>query len=183
MFTKIPADTIIRFRKAALHDAQRIVELVNCAYRGDNSRKGWTTEADFLGGQRTDAAMIEEIISSASQWILLGERGHDLVGAFNLETAKPGVCQFGMFAVRPELQSQGIGKRLMTEAERLARDELGCSIMRMLVITLRLELIAWYERCGYRRTGVRGPFPYGDKRYGIPLRQDLEFEVLEKRLR
>lgn len=183
MFTTIVAAEIVRFRKAALHDAQRIVELVNSAYRGDRSRKGWTTEANFLGGQRTDAAMIEEIISNASQWIFLGERGDGLVGSFTLERTASGVCQFGMLAVRPELQSQGVGKQLITAAERLARDELGCSIMRMRVITLRLELIAWYERCGYRRTGAHGPFPYGDTRYGIPLRDDLEFEVLEKRLR
>jgi ribosomal protein S18 acetylase RimI-like enzyme len=172
----------IRFRKAALQDTQRIVELVNSAYRGECSRKGWTTEADFLGGQRIDAAMIEEMFSSASQWILLGERGDGLVGLFNLERVNPGVCYFGMFAIRPDLQSQGIGKRLMVEAEQFARDELGCSTMRMLVITLRLELIAWYERRGYRRTGERQSFPYGNERFGLPLRDDLELEVLEKRL-
>ena len=52
--------------------------------------------------------------------------------------------------------------------------------LRMTVIDVRDELIAWYERRGYRRTGIRKPFPYGDTRFGVPRRDDLRFEVLEK---
>lgn len=171
----------IRFRNAAVPDAPAVVALVNSAYRGAGSRRGWTTEADYLDGQRIDRAMIEDMIAGASQRIVLGERGGELAGCFNLENANPTICHFGMFAIRPDLQAQGLGKCFMTEAERQAR-VLGCAVMRMLVITLRLELIAWYERRGYRRTGEREPFPYGDARYGIPLRTDLEFEILEKNL-
>ena len=54
--------------------------------------------------------------------------------------------------------------------------------MRMTVIDCRDELIAFYERRGYARTGIKKPFPYGDKRFGIPRRDDLRFEVLEKPL-
>ena len=54
--------------------------------------------------------------------------------------------------------------------------------MRMTVIEQRAELIAWYERRGYQRTGEYRPFPYGDERFGIPRRDDLRFEWLVKTL-
>ena len=50
------------------------------------------------------------------------------------------------------------------------------------VIGCRDELIAFYERRGYVRTGVTNPFPYGNPRYGEPRRDDLRFEILEKDL-
>lgn len=172
----------ITFRVAAKEDAQVIADLVNSAYRGESSRAGWTTEADFLAGQRTDKQAVEAIIASPTQWFLLGERDGMLLGSVCLERVDSQRCYFGMFAVRPELQAQGIGKRFVAEAERHAHLALGCSTMRMLVITLRAELIAWYERRGYRRTGELDAFPYGDERFGIPLRDDLRFEVLTKNL-
>lgn len=172
----------IRFRTAVARDARHIADLVNAAYRGASSRAGWTTEADFLGGQRTDAAAIEAILSRPGQYFLLGEHAGALLGCVNLEKISHATCYFGMFAVRPGLQGRGDGTRFLAEAERFARESLGCSVMRMYVITLRAELIAWYERRGYRRTCEYQPFPYGDERFGIPLRDDLEFEVLEKQL-
>jgi ribosomal protein S18 acetylase RimI-like enzyme len=87
-----------------------------------------------------------------------------------------------MFSVRPGLQGGGIGKQVLAEAERIAREDWGLAVMRMTVIDIRAELIAFYERRGYHRTGIRKPFPYGDERFGLPLRDDLRFEVLEKEL-
>ena len=91
-------------------------------------------------------------------------------------------CYFGMFAVNPDQQDGGVGKQMMNEAERIARDEYNCTKMEMTVISIRDELIAWYERRGYRRTGEYKPFPYGDERFGIPKRDDLRFELLAKSL-
>ena len=93
-----------------------------------------------------------------------------------------GAGYFGMFSVVPTRQGGGVGKQVLAEAERIARDEWGCAAMRMTVIDVRDELIAFYERRGYRRTGIRKPFPYGDARFGLPKRDDLRFEVLEKPL-
>ena len=87
-----------------------------------------------------------------------------------------------MFAVQPELQGSGTGKQMMSVAERIARDEYQCTRMKMTVISVRNDLIAWYERRGYHRTGVFKPFPYGDERFGIPKRDDLRFELLVKEL-
>src|SRR4030066_224370 len=86
-------------------------------------------------------------------------------------------------ASRPDWQGKGLGQAMLAEAERIARDEWGCREMQMTVITLRTELIAWYERRGYRRTGVFKPFPYGDARFGLPKRDALRMEVLRKPLR
>jgi ribosomal protein S18 acetylase RimI-like enzyme len=94
-----------------------------------------------------------------------------------------GAGYFGMFSVRPDLQGGGIGKAVLAEAERIVRDEWRLPALRMTVIDVREELIAWYQRRGYRRTGIRKPFPATDPRFGIPRRDDLRFEVLEKEFR
>ena len=79
-------------------------------------------------------------------------------------------------------QGGGVGKAMLAEAERIAREEWQLPTMRMTVIDIRDELIAFYGRRGYTRTGIKKPFPYGDERYGIPKRKDLRFEILEKPL-
>jgi hypothetical protein len=71
---------------------------------------------------------------------------------------------------------------IIEEAQRSARETWGAREMHMTVISVREDLIAWYERRGYRRTGRTTPFPYGDERSGIPLRDDLHFELLVKEL-
>lgn len=172
----------LSFRKAKVEDAPSISALVNSAYRGESSRNGWTTEADFLSGQRTDAEAIAEIITQESQCILLCEQQNRLIGSVQLEKIDSNVCYFGMFAIDPQLQARGLGKIFIQECERFAKEEWHCHTMEMTVITIRKELIEWYERRGYQRTGEIRPFPYGNERFGIPLRPDIELGVLRKRL-
>ncbi len=169
------------FRAAAQADVAAVVALVESAYRGDSGRRGWTTESDLLDGQRVDAAGVEAIIVKPDSRVLLGASGGRLLVCCHIE--KQGeTCYFGMFAVDPSLQSGGVGKSTLAQAERTARDEWHCTRMEMTVISVRDELIAWYERRGYRRSGTFKPFPYGDERFGIPKRDDLQFEVLVKSL-
>jgi len=172
----------LTFRAATTDDVGAIVALVQSAYRGEASRAGWTTEADILDGQRTDRDEVAGLVAAAGSRILLGERHGELLASAHLE--KQGEhCHFGMFAVRPDAQAGGVGTAVLAEAERMARADWGCSEMQMAVITLRTELIAWYERRGYVRTGQFRPFPYGKLRFGIPKRDDLRLAVLRKRLR
>lgn len=174
-------------RKAAPADVPAIVALVESAYRGDASRAGWTTEADLLEGQRVDVRGVGEIVVKAGSCVLLAESppgvGNDdgLLACCHLER-QGDACYFGMFSVKPTQQGGGIGKLMLAEAERVAREEWSSTRVEMTVISIRDELIAWYERRGYRRTGRFKPFPYGDERFGIPQRDDLRFELLEKRL-
>ena len=171
----------LTFRRATAIDIPMLVELVTSAYRGDASRAGWTTEADLLDGARIDAERLAADIERPRSVILLGEAGDETLACAHV-AAEDGAGYFGMFSVRPSLQGQGIGKAMLDEAERIARDELVQGAMRMTVIDVRDELIDYYARRGYRRTGVHKPFPYGDERYGIPRRPDLRFEILEKNL-
>lgn len=172
----------LAFRAATPADIPAIVALVESAYRGDASRQGWTTEADMLEGRRTGADDVGACIARERSVLLLA---HDTDGAL-LACAhvaeEDGAGYFGMFSVVPTLQGGGIGSAVLAEAERLVREDWGLPAMRMTVIDIRDELVAYYARRGYARTGRIKPFPYGDERFGIPKRDDLRFEVLEKAL-
>ncbi|MGP3924984.1 GNAT family N-acetyltransferase [Streptomyces sp. 8N616] len=169
------------FRDATDADIPALVALIESAYRGDASRTGWTTEADILDGQRTDPAGVAAVVKSPDSRMLVVEQGGELVACCQLEH-RGEHAYFGMFAVRPELQGAGLGKVIIAEAERTVREGWGTREMHMTVISAREDLIAWYERRGYRRTGQMSPFPYGDERFGIPRRDDLQFELLVKEL-
>ncbi|MEV6527508.1 GNAT family N-acetyltransferase [Longispora sp. NPDC051575] len=169
------------FRPATAADVPALVDLVNSAYRGDSGRQGWTTESDILGGQRTDPDWVAEVLARPETVVLVAERDGELLACCELQRRGP-AAYFGMFSVRPTLQGGGIGRAVLAEAERHAAEVWGCADMEMTVISIREDLIAWYERRGYHRTGVLSPFPYGDERFGIPLRPDLRFETLAKPL-
>lgn len=171
----------LQFRAAVVDDVPALVELVTSGYRGDVSRQGWTTEADLLDGNRIDPDLLRADIERPASMVLVAEHDDAMLACAH-------VCRdgdagyFGMFAVRPDRQRGGIGAATLAEAERIVAEQFGVDRMRMTVIDLREELIRWYERRGYRRTGLKKPFPYGDARFGAPKRDDLRFEVLEKPL-
>jgi GNAT superfamily N-acetyltransferase len=168
-------------RPATIADAPALVALVNAAYRGESSKAGWTTEADLLGGQRVDVDRLTETIARPGNVILLHERDHVPVACVHLDRTGED-CYLGMLTIRPTMQGGGLGRQMLEAAERWAMEHFSSRAMHMTVIVQRTELIAWYERRGYRRTGEREPFPYGDERFGLPRRDDLAFEVLRKPL-
>ena len=172
---------VLPVRVATPADAEAISALVNSAYRGDSSRAGWTTEADLLGGQRVDAQGVADMIAAAGNIVLVHERDCVPVACVHLERSGD-ACHVGMLTIQPALQARGIGRRLLQAAEAWAAGTWASKTMRMHVIAQRGELVAWYERRGYRRTGERSPFPYGDERFGLPRRPDLVFDVLSKPL-
>ncbi|MEU9776145.1 MULTISPECIES: GNAT family N-acetyltransferase [unclassified Streptomyces] len=176
-----PESAELTYRDAAAGDVPELVRLVESAYRGDASRAGWTTEADILQGQRTDPEGVLAVVTAPGSRLLLAQRDGETVACCQLEH-RGEAAYFGMFAVRPGLQGGGVGRRVLAEAERRAVRAWGVREMHMTVISVREELIAWYERRGYRRTGETTPFPYGDERFGIPQRDDLVFELLVKDL-
>jgi len=171
----------LSFRKAELEDAPSIVSLVNSAYRGESSKRGWTTEADLLGGQRTDTDEIARLIRADHSMILLCQMGSEIVASAHMEKTEGG-AYLGMVAVRPGLQGGGIGKQLMAAAETIARNDWNAGKISMAVITLRHELIAFYQRHGYARTGQIKAFPTS-RNFGIPKVEGLRLEMLEKVLR
>jgi ribosomal protein S18 acetylase RimI-like enzyme len=173
--------TPLQFRTATEADIDAIVALVTRAYRGEASRKGWTTEADFLDGERIVPEVVRSDIGRPRSRVVLAFRAETLLACAHVADTG-GEGYFGMFAVEPGFQGGGIGRAVVAECERIAREDWGLARMRMTVIDLRDALIAWYVRLGYRRTGEYRPFPYGDTRFGLPRRDDLRFEILEKTL-
>ncbi|MEV4612504.1 GNAT family N-acetyltransferase [Kitasatospora sp. NPDC049258] len=171
----------LTFRTAGPTDIPALLALVESAYRGEASRVGWTTEADLLEGRRTDSDALTAVLARENSLVLLAEQAGELVACCQLEH-RGEVAYFGLFSVRPEQQGSGLGRAVLARAEQLAREEWGAAELEMTVIEQRTDLIAWYERRGFSRTGEFSPFPYGDERFGVPLRPDLRFERLAKSL-
>jgi len=167
---------------AAPADVGAIVALVESAFRGEASRAGWTTEADLLDGRRTGPDEIGAFLADPGQCILLERDPAGGLLASVVLRRDGDAAWLGMLAVQPTRQGAGLGRQVVAGAERWAQAHWQSRRMRMTVIVQREELIAWYERRGYRRTGETAPFYYGDERFGLPKRDDLSFVVLEKPL-
>ena len=168
----------LRLHTATIEDIPQLVVLVNSAFRGESSKKGWTTEADLLDGIRTDEDALKEMITAPGAVMLKCMDDELLAGCVYLQKQKTKMY-LGMFTVKPDIQSKGIGREMLKASEEYAKEQ-GCSSITMTVITVRDELIQWYERKGYYKTGERKPFPV-DPKFGIP-KQLLEFFVMEKDL-
>jgi ribosomal protein S18 acetylase RimI-like enzyme len=168
---------LITISIASQADVPALVRLVNSAYRGDSSKKGWTTEADLLDGIRTEDSSLLSIIEKTENVILIGiEPDGNIIACVHLQK-QANKIYLGMLTVSPELQAAGIGKKLLIAAEDYAKSN-AINIITMTVISVRTELIAWYERRGFMKTGETKPFPQ-DPKFGLP-KQHLEFVVLEK---
>lgn len=166
---------------ATPQDAEELSRFVNQAYRGESSKRGWTSEADILGGQRIDAEMLVDQIMQTENKILRFTRAGALVACVFLQQRQD-TAYLGMFTVDPLLQAAGIGKAVLKQIEEWAADEWNARRIEMMVISRREELIAWYVRRGYRVTPRREPFPSHDPKFGIPKVEGLEMVILEKTL-
>jgi len=163
-------------------DAPAVAALVNAAYRGQPSRRGWTSEVELIEGPRTDAAAVAELIASPDSVILVVRGQSQLNGCVHLAKLSADTTHLGMLSVRPAMQGSLYGRHLLAAAERYARQHFGARRLEMSVIEQREELLAWYERRGYLPTGEVKPFPYGDVRLGVPVREGLRFVVLARTL-
>lgn len=164
---------------ATVADVPQLNVLVNSAYRGEESKKGWTTEADLLGGIRIDEETLATYFNNDTIDILkYTDENGQILGSVYLEVKGPSLY-LGMFSVSPVLQGKGIGKALLAAAEIQAR-KLNCHTITMSVIRSRTELIEWYERHGYTFTGEIQPFE-GDGIFG-DIKQPIEFIIMEKKV-
>jgi GNAT superfamily N-acetyltransferase len=180
--TRTGAESEFTISAASSADVASLVALVNSAYRGESSRRGWTTEEHLVGGQRTDEAAIARDLCTQGQVVLLLRRDTLLCGCVMLEDKPQRTCYLGLLTVRPDLQGAGIGRRLLSAGEDWAAAHFGSNCVEITVVEQRLELIAWYQRRGYQMTGETRPFPYNDERFGLPKRDDLRFVVLRRRI-
>lgn len=163
-------------------DYPEIIDLVNLAFRGSGPTASWNIESGIIEGQRLNDSLLREDFASKPNARFLVHRDpadKSLVGTVWLDPGHDGVWYLGLLTVRPALQNQHLGRTLLAAAEDFAKAH-GASRIRMTVVNVRDSLIAWYQRRGYALTGETKPFPYGDNRFGRPLRDDLCFVVLEK---
>jgi len=161
-------------------DISALVSLMDRAYRGEVSRQGWTSEADlFIGNKRTNEETVTKLINKPGAVFLKYTNENGIIDGCVFLHKKESRLYLGMFSVSPSEQGKGIGKRLLNAADEYAKEQ-HCSLIHMTVITVREDLIAWYEKNGYQRTGKVLPFPV-DERFGIPT-QPLELVVLEKQV-
>jgi ribosomal protein S18 acetylase RimI-like enzyme len=170
----VPGDVAFRYATAA--DIPALHALIERCYRGDEARKGWTYESDLLTEPRTSPEELAELIASDDRRFVLAEQQGPLVGCVLIER-RGDECYFGMLSIDPALQSAGLGKALLAEIEANARELWRSRAMTLVVINLRAELIAWYQRRGYRVTGHTEPFPTGIH----PPRPGLDFHLIEMR--
>lgn len=148
------------FRLATEADLPALRRLVERAYRGDTARQGWTHEADLLDDERTSDAELAAAIAAPDRRLIVAEAGDGaLVGTVTLVGLPHGKAYLGMLCVDPYVQAAGLGRALLAQCDAIAPAELGARAIEMTVIDRRPELIAWYERRGYVRTGETRPFP------------------------
>jgi len=166
-------------RPATAADAAPLCALINSAYRGESSRQGWTTETDLVGGGRTDETTLAEMIATEGNVFLVFDSDTGPIASVFLQR-EDGRAYLGLLSVSPTRQAEGLGKRLLAEAERWVTREWKLTRIIMSVIRQRHELIAWYERRGYHLTGETWPFDINDERFGLPKVEGLEFAALEK---
>jgi len=168
------------FVQAVESDILSLVELVQSVYRGTSSLKGWTSEALFLGGQRIDADMILQILMKKNSFIFIYRNEKKLKSCVHLEKMEK-KAHLGMLSVATELQGQNMGQKMISFCESFARTEWQSQALQIEVLHPRLELISWYERRGFQKTGNTTPFP-NNPRFGVPKIENLHFIEMIKSL-
>lgn len=168
---------------ASLCDVAPLIALIQSAYRGADSRLGWTSEDHLLGGQRIDAEMMTRAIADPDQRVLMMKDAKGALFACATVERRDGFGTIGTLSVSPTLQAGGVGKAMLAQAEVYLQSTWQLHRARLSVIAQRAELIAWYERRGYKLTGETSPFPYDDAAFGLPKRDDLSFVIMGKALR
>lgn len=155
-------------REAARGDAAQIADLVNLAYRPGRlgaDAEGWTHESGLIAGPRICVEQVLALFDNPGV-VVVDDRGGVLRGCVHVEPCAwphvgpdPACCRIGMLAVMPSQQGQGGGHTLLAAAEALAAARYGAQGVEMWMLSSRPELLAYYERRGYRLTGVQRPYP------------------------
>ena len=165
-------------RIASKSDASEIAALVNKAYRPSPHERGWTHEADLVTGQRTSSEQVLSLFAPKSSILVLCQRSA-IVACVHLQGGQSSVY-IGMLATEPASQAQGLGKQMLFHAEQYAVEHFNATVFQMSVLSSRPELIAFYERRGYVRSGDVEEYPVSAG-VGQPMVEGLQVEALVKR--
>ena len=176
-----PKSLNFNFSFADAKQSPEIASLVNSVYRGENAKKGWTTEAGILDGIRISKEKVREIIESENNVIFLASLNDKIIACVHLEK-KGDICWLGMLSVDVDFQTFGLGKMMIEKCEVFAKETFKCSVMKLKVIGIRWELIEYYKRREYKLTGEREDFLTAEDTFGDPKTENLYFEVFSKNL-
>jgi ribosomal protein S18 acetylase RimI-like enzyme len=167
----------LKIREATVKDAAEIACLVNAAYRPQAGEGGWTHESSLVSGDRTSPEQVADVLIDSV--VLVGLHDAKLVACVQIE-GKGNEAFIGMLAVEPSIQAGGLGKTMLTEAERYAESSLSATQFVLVVVSARAELVQFYLRRGYEETGQRLAYPINSG-VGKPRGGELDLTILRKR--
>jgi ribosomal protein S18 acetylase RimI-like enzyme len=132
---------------AKLDDIPELVLLINKAYRGEGSKEAWTSERYLFDGLRINENVLTGLLRDEKAIILkyINDNGA-IIGCVYLQKQESQIY-LGLLSVLPDMQAAGVGKQLLIAAEEFAQEQ-NCHKIVMTVITIRHELVKWYERAG-----------------------------------
>lgn len=171
---------ITSFRTANLNDVATLVQLVNTAYHPEpGTTDSWTDESGFFHGTRTSEQSLKNLLVADDSVVLLGLHEDVIVACVHLEKSK-NHANIGMLAVNPAFQYAGIGKQMLSQAEAYASSHFNVEKFVLIVISLRVELIAFYLRRGYQKTNRTIDYAQLCEDTSDAKIEKLKFAVLEK---
>lgn len=148
-------------------DTARIAAVVNAAFR----------VYPFMGGDRTSAEGVAEEMGDNGEFITATDNGV-VVGCAMIRPSvdvdwgsegEDSICEadaiyLGLVAVEPTIRKQGLGRRMVAEAERIARER----GYRRLALGTIVEMgnVVYYEALGYT-VDARKQFESGH--WGMPI--------------
>ena len=111
---------------AGAADIAAITSLLNSAYRGESSKKGWTTEAHLIAGNvRTEESHLQQVMQLPESIVVkFSNEQQQIMGCVNLQQHGNKIY-LGLLTVSPQLQGFGIGKQLLKAADEYAQQESG----------------------------------------------------------
>jgi GNAT superfamily N-acetyltransferase len=159
-------------RIATETDFEALMRLINKAFQ---------IESFFKLKDRVNAEILQEYFRKGSFLIYEenGEENGEESGQFLacvFVELKGNSAYLGLLSVDPKQQKKGLGRRLVAAAEEFARES-GAHFMELTIVNLRTELLAIYEKLGYKVTGTE-PFPAEQ----MPVSQPCHFICMKKEL-
>ncbi|KAF4447839.1 Acyl- N-acyltransferase [Fusarium albosuccineum] len=173
----------LEFRTATPDDAPQLQQLIQSAFRAEDSRKDWVGDADLAANFRLEVdEIMPGITKPDSAFLVAIDSSGGIVATIGVAKRGPDVARFFMLAVDQGRHRGGIGRQVLGYAEDYCQRVWGVDKIGLDALSVRKELIAWYLRCGFRKTGELTPFP-ADKINGRAVGEDLYFVEMEKDLK
>jgi len=171
----------LEFCKCKKEDITNLIPLINSAYRGEKTANTWTNESHLFNGVRVDNEKIVNIFNEPNSIIYLAKLENRIIACIQAKLEANGI-HIGLFAVDTNLQSGGVGKRLLEFAENSSSKIYNkADRFVMEVISTRAELIAYYNRRGYISTNKYIDFPKSEL-VNQSLKEEIKFLILEKKI-